>query len=83
MNVAAEPTPNPAILVWARQESGLSVERIAKRLAVSVDKIPLSLFTQEAPPQLTLPGPALPIFQKPTERLNSHSLGSHLETMLS
>ena len=76
MNVAAEPTPNPAILVWARQESGLSVERIAKRLAVSVDKIlaweagkrsptlrqleklaaflrrPLSLFFQEAPPDL-------------------------------
>ncbi len=76
MSVATDPTPNPAIIAWACQESGHDLERVAKRLGVPPDKVlawetgdrsptlrqleklaaflrrPLSLFFQEAPPDL-------------------------------
>lgn len=76
MTVATDPAPNPAIIAWARQESGHDLERIAKRLNVPPTKVlaweqgergptlrqleklaaflrrPLSLFFQDAPPEL-------------------------------
>ena len=39
MTVLAPPTPNPAIIAWARQDSGYAPERIADRLKVSVDRL--------------------------------------------
>ena len=34
MTMTADPAPTPALIAWARRESGHAVERIAKRLQV-------------------------------------------------
>lgn len=78
MTTLAVPTPNPAIIAWARQDSGYTPERVAQRLHVTSAKVlsweqphgahhptlkqveklaaffrrPLSLFFQDAPPQV-------------------------------
>jgi Zn-dependent peptidase ImmA (M78 family) len=78
MTTLAAPTPNPVIIAWARQDSGYTPERVAKRLQVTSAKVlaweqpqgahhptlkqveklaaffrrPLSLFFQDAPPQV-------------------------------
>lgn len=39
MTTLAPVEPNPSVLLWARQESGYDVERVAKRLAVKPERI--------------------------------------------
>ncbi|MFU8848375.1 MAG: ImmA/IrrE family metallo-endopeptidase [Opitutales bacterium] len=39
MTTLAPVEPNPAVLLWARKESGYDVERVAKRLAVKPERI--------------------------------------------
>jgi len=39
MQLAATVEPNPEVLLWARQESGYPVDRVAKRLGVKVERL--------------------------------------------
>lgn len=38
MLVSDPPSPNPKLIAWAREDAGYDIERIAKRLKVSLDK---------------------------------------------